>query len=80
MRHPEDGTTTEVRIEFEDDAKVEAERWNGPGENMVEKCYWRSVYEHIDECTGPFVTFRLKLADIQGLIERLRSANAELPN
>ncbi|HEV2134804.1 MAG TPA: hypothetical protein VGR47_11170 [Terracidiphilus sp.] len=80
MQHPEDGTTTEIRIEFEDDAKLEAERWSGPGENMVEKCYWRSVYEHIDECIGPSVTFRLKLADIQGLIERLRSVNAELLN
>ena len=47
---------------------------------MVEKCYWRSVYEHIDECIGPSVTFRLKLADVQGLIERLGSAKAELPN
>jgi hypothetical protein len=80
MGHPEDGSTTEIRIEFDDDAKTEAERWSGPGENMLEKCYWRSVYEHIDECHGPSVTFQLKQADIRGLIERLRVASSESLN
>jgi hypothetical protein len=80
MEHPEDGSATEIRIEFDDDAKAEAERGSGPGENMLEKCYWRSIYEHVDECRGPSVTFRLRQADVRGLIERLRIANPESLN
>jgi hypothetical protein len=80
MEHPENGTTTEIRIEFDDDAKSEAEKWNGPGENVLEKCYWRSVFEHIEECIGPSVTFRVSRADIFGLIERLKLANSESVN
>ena len=39
MRHTEDGSLTEIRIEFDDDAKAEAEKWSRPSENMLEKCY-----------------------------------------
>ena len=75
-----EGTNTEIRIEFEDDAKAEADRWSGPAENMLEKCTWRVISERWDEVTGDSVTFRLSRPDVLGLIERLRQANLERPN
>ena len=75
-----EGTNTEVRIEFEDDAKAEAEKWNGPGESMLEKCVWRLLYEQRNEIHGVAVSFRLNKRDVMGLIERLRIANAEAVN
>jgi hypothetical protein len=71
------GSNTEVRLEFEDDAKLEAEKWSGPGEKMLDKCFWRFVYENRDKIRGDRVTFRLNKQDVLGLIERLRVANAE---
>jgi len=32
-------SNTEIRVEFVDDAWAEAEKWNGPGGKMVEKCF-----------------------------------------
>jgi len=74
------GPNTEIRVEFEDDAKAEADRWSGPGENMLEKCVWRFLREHLDELEGASVVFRLCKQDVLGLVERLRTANAEFVN
>ena len=74
------GSNTEIRVEFEDDAKSEADRWSGPGENMLEKCVWRFISEMRDEVHGPSVVFRLGKSDVLGLIERIRIANAEILN
>ena len=73
-------SNTSIRVEFEDDAKVEAERWSGPGENMVDKCVWRLLHERRDEVRGPSVTFSLNRRDVVGLIDRLRVANSESVN
>ena len=74
------GSKTEIRIEFDDDAKLEAERWSGPAENMIDKCSWRLIYERRDEIEGDSVTFRLSKGDVLGLIEKLRLANSETAN
>ena len=74
------GSNTEIRVEFEDDAKAEAERWNGPGENILEKCVWRLLYERRDEVQGTSVSFRLNKQEVLGLVERLRIANCESVN
>ncbi len=74
------GPNTDIRVEFEDDAKAEAEKWGGPGENMLEKCVWRFLSEHLDELEGASATFRLRKQDVLGLIERLRIANSESMN
>jgi hypothetical protein len=73
-------SNTEIRVEFEDDAKAEADRWSGPGESMVEKCVWRFLYENRDEVHGSSVVFRLSKRDVLELIDRLRIANAEKLN
>jgi len=73
-------SNTEIRVEFEDDAKAEAESWNGSGENMLEKCVWRLLYERRDEVQGISVSFRLNRQDVLGLVERLRIANSESVN
>jgi hypothetical protein len=75
-----EGSNTDIRVEFEDDAKAEAEKWSGPGENMLEKCVWRLLYERRDDVRGTAVSFRLNRQDVLGLIERLRIANAEAVN
>ena len=75
-----EGSNTEIRVEFEDDAKAEAERWSGPGENMLEKCVWRLLYERRDEVQGASVRFRLSKQEVLGLVERLRIANSESVN
>ena len=74
------GPNTEIRVEFEDDAKAEVDIWSGPGEKMLEKCVWRFLYEHLDDLEGASVTFRLSRQDVLGLIERLRIANDESVN
>ena len=75
-----DGSNTEIRVEFEDDAKAEAERWSGPGENMLEKCVWRLLFERRDEVQGASVSFRLNRQEVLGLVERLRTAKSESAN
>jgi len=75
-----EGSNTEIRVEFEDDAKAEAERWSGPGENMLEKCVWRLLYERRDEVQDASVRFRLSKQEVLGLVERLRIANSESVN
>ena len=75
-----EGSNTEIRVEFEDEAKAEAERWSGPGENMVEKCFWRLVHERWEEVKGTTVSFRVDKQDVLGLVQRLRLANAEISN
>jgi hypothetical protein len=75
-----EGSNTDVRVEFEDDAKVEAELWSGPGENMLEKCVWRLLFERRGEVCGNSVTFTLGRRDVLGLIDRLRAANSEPVN
>jgi hypothetical protein len=75
-----DGSNTEIRVEFEDDAWAEAEKWNGPGEKMVERCFWRLVSERWDEISGDSVRFIVNRNEVLGLIERLRIANNEIVN
>jgi hypothetical protein len=75
-----EGTNTEIRIEFDDDAKAEADKWSGPTKNMLEKCAWRVISERWDEVSGDSITIRLSRFDVLGLIERLRVANKETPN
>ena len=75
-----EGPNTDVRVEFEDEAKAEADKWSGPGENMLEKCVWRFLSEHLDDLEGASVTFRLNQQDVLGLVERLRTANSESVN
>jgi len=75
-----EGTNTEIRIEFDDDAKAEADKWSGPSENMLEKCAWRVISERWDGVSGDSITIRLGRSDVLGLIERLRVANKETPN
>jgi hypothetical protein len=75
-----EGSNTEVRVEFEDDAKAEAESWNGPGEDMISKCFWRLLHERWEDVHGDSVTFVLSKRDVQGLVERLRFANSESVN
>jgi len=75
-----EGSNTEVRVEFEDEAKAEAERWSGPGENMVDGCVWRLLHERWDEVTGASVSFRLNRQDVLGLIDRLKSHDANSMN
>jgi two-component sensor histidine kinase len=72
-----EGSSTEIRVEFDDEARAETEKWSGSGENMLEKCFWRLVHERWDEVHGPSVEFRLNRRDVLGLIERLRVANAK---
>ena len=67
------GSNTDIRVEFEDDAKAEAEIWSGPGENMLEKCVWRLLHERWIEVQGASVTFRLNRQGVSGLIERLEA-------
>jgi hypothetical protein len=68
-----EGTNTEIRVEFEEDARVEAEKWNGPDESMLSRCFWRLLYERWDEVRGDSVSFRLNKQDVLGLVERLGS-------
>ena len=75
-----EGSNTNIRVEFEDDAKAEAEKWSGPGENMLEKCVWRLLYERRHEVQGALVSFRLSRQEVLELIERLRIANSESAN
>lgn len=75
-----EGSNTEVFVEFEDDARAEAEKWSGPGENMLEKCFWRLLHERRAEVHGTSVRFRVSRRDVLGLIENLRIANAETLN
>ncbi len=75
-----EGSNTEVRVEFEDEAKAETDKWCGLGENLLEKCVWRFLYERRDEVQGSSVVFKLNKRDVLGLIERLRTANAEAMN
>ena len=75
-----EGSNTEVVVEFDDEAKAEAEKWNGPGENMLEKCFWRLLHDRWDEIGGTSVRFRVSRRDVLELIERLRVANAETLN
>jgi hypothetical protein len=75
-----EGSNTAIRLEFEDGAKSEAEKWSGPGENMLEKCVWRLLYERRDEVCGPSVTFTLSKREVLGLIDRIRIANSESVN
>jgi hypothetical protein len=72
-----EGSDTEIRLEFEDDARAEAEKWSGPSENMLEKCFWRLVHERWEEVRGASVRFKISRLDVLGLIERLRLVNAE---
>ncbi len=73
-----EGSNTEIRVEFEDDARAEAEKWNGPGENMLEKCFWRLLSERWNEISGESVRFKVSRDEVLGLIERLRIANDEI--
>jgi hypothetical protein len=66
----EDGHT-EIRVGFTDEAKAEAERWSGPSEKLIERCFWRLVSERWSEIQGTSVTFEVDLPTIQGLISRL---------
>jgi len=75
-----EGSNTEIRVEFEDDAKVEAEKWSGPGQNMLEKCVWRLLHERWEEVRGEQVVFVVSKRDVQGLLKRLRIANSESVN
>ncbi|HEV2277295.1 MAG TPA: hypothetical protein VGS02_03895 [Acidobacteriaceae bacterium] len=75
-----EGSNTEIRVEFDDDAWAEAEGWSGPGEKIVEKCFWRLVWERWDEVSGESVRFRVSRSDLLGLVERLQAANNEIVN
>jgi hypothetical protein len=75
-----EGTNTEIRVEFDDEATSEAARWSRPGEDMISKCFWRFVHEHWDEVRGACVSFTVGKREVQGLIARLRIANAETVN
>ncbi|MGD0903574.1 MAG: hypothetical protein ABR924_11605 [Terracidiphilus sp.] len=75
-----EGSNTEIRVEFEEEAKAEAEKLSGPGEKLLDKCFWRLVHEHWDEVRGASVEFKVDRRDLLGLIERLRLANAETVN
>jgi hypothetical protein len=75
-----EGSNTAIRVEFEDDARAEAEKWSGPRENMLDKCVWRLLYERSDEVRGSSVTFTLNRREVLGLIERLKAANSESVN
>ena len=44
-----EGSNTEVRVEFEDEAKAETDKLWRLGENLLEKCVWRFLYERRDE-------------------------------
>jgi hypothetical protein len=71
-------SSTKIRVEFDDDAKAEADQWSGPCENMLEKCVWRLLFERRDEVLGEFVRFKVTRDEVLGLIERLRIANNEI--
>ncbi len=75
-----EGSNTEVTVEFDDEARAEAEKWSGPGENMLEKCFWRLLHDRWNEIDGTSVRFTVSRRDLLELIEKLRIANAETLN
>ena len=66
---------TEIRIEFDDDAKDEAIRCSKPGESMLEQCCWRLIHNRMDEVQGEAVTFTVSRADVVELIWQSQQAN-----
>ncbi|MGA2277432.1 MAG: hypothetical protein ABSG00_07500 [Terracidiphilus sp.] len=72
-----EGSNTEIRVEFDDEAKADAENGSNPGEKLLDKCFWRLVYERWEEVQGASVSFRVDRRVLLGLIERLRVAEAE---
>ena len=75
-----EGGNTEVKVGFTDQAKAEAERWSGPNEKLVERCFWRLLSERWDEVQGESVTFEVDLSTIKGLISRLPADEADKLN
>ena len=72
-----EGSNTEIRVEFDDEAKTDAENGSNPGEKLLDKCFWRLVYERWGEVQGTSVSFKVDRQNLPGLIERLRAAEIE---
>jgi hypothetical protein len=75
-----EGTNCEIRVEFEDDARLEAEKWSGPAENMIERCFWRLVYLKEAEIRGESVTFRLDRQAVLRLVQELHEGDSRKLN
>ena len=72
---------TAIRIEFDDDAKQEAVRAPRPGENMLERCCWRPIYnrdEEIEQAKDDSATLRVDRSEVLELIWQLREVDGQL--
>ena len=72
---------TAIRVEFDDDAKQEAVRASRPGENMLERCCWRLIYnrdEQVKQAKEDSVTLTVDRLEVLELIWQLREVDGQL--